>query len=223
MPAILTRTLIVCLLALPAFVCAAEPASEPKALPAPTVAPVTPAPIATAPVAAAPVAAAPADAALKAASALPTVRIGYVDFARFGTDSERGKALKNLLMTRKDKLQTKIDAKKKQIEKLKTAIETKLAAMTPPQREAKSKEFQKKLEEFQKFARASEEELFALQDKETKVLYEEIEKSAAAYGKANGFMAIAVKKELLYVGGTVETQDITDALIKALNQADLKK
>jgi len=95
--------------------------------------------------------------------------------------------------------------------------------MTPKQREAKSKEFQKKLEELQKFAQTAEEEFLALQEKETTALYETIEKAAVEHGKANGYAAIVVKKELLYVGSSVDAQDVTDALIKALNQTDKKE
>lgn len=156
-------------------------------------------------------------------SALPAAKIGYVDVTRIGVESDRGKALKALLTTRKDQLQGKVDGRKKQIEKFKASVESKIQSMTPQQREAKAREFQKKLEEFQKFAQNSEEELFKLQDRETKELYEDIEKSAVAHGKANGFAAIVVKKELLYVGSSVDAQDVTDALIKALNEAGPKK
>lgn len=156
-------------------------------------------------------------------SALPAAKIGYVDVARIGVESDRGKALKALLTTRKDQLQGKVDGRKKQIEKFKASVESKIQSMTPQQREAKAKEFQKKLEEFQKLAQTSEEELFKLQDRETKELYEDIEKSAVAHGKANGFAVIVVKKELLYVGSSVDAQDVTDALIKALNEAGPKK
>ncbi|MBI5483259.1 MAG: OmpH family outer membrane protein [Deltaproteobacteria bacterium] len=156
-------------------------------------------------------------------AAQPSAKIGYVDVTRIGVESERGKALKTLLTTRKDQLQGKVDSRKKQIEKFKASVESKIQSMTPQQREAKAKEFQKKLEEFQKFAQTSEEELFRLQDRETKELYEDIEKSAVAHGKANGFAVIVVKKELLYVGSSVDAQDVTDALIKALNEAGPKK
>jgi outer membrane protein len=95
--------------------------------------------------------------------------------------------------------------------------------MTPQQRDAKSKEFQKKLEEFQKLAQASEEELLALREKETRALYESIEQAAVEHGKANAFAAIVVKKELLYVGSSVDVQDVTDPLIKSLNLTGQKK
>jgi outer membrane protein len=116
-----------------------------------------------------------------------------------------------------------MDGKKKQLEKLKTSIEAKFASLSPAQREARSKEFQKKLEEFQKLAQESEKEFYTLQEKETGALYEAIERAAVAHGAAGGFAAIVIKKELLYVGGSVDAQDVTDALITALNLADLKK
>ncbi len=198
--------LIACFIALPSFTFAADNAVEalPVVLPPVTVS-------------------APVEALTTPAVTAQNVRIGYVDIVRIGSESERGKALKGQLTTKKDALQGKIDVKKKQIEKLKTSIEAKIATMTPPQREAKSKEFQKKLEEFQKFARASEEEFYLLQEKETKALYEVIEQSAVAHGKVNGFAAIVIKKELLYVGSSVDAKDVTDELIKALNLVDQKK
>ncbi len=206
MSAMLKRTLIACLFALPSLACAAGNTPEVKSISPQQ-----------------PPASAPVEAVLKPAAAVQTARIGYVDLARIGTESERGKAHKKLLTTKKDKLQEKINGKKKQLEKLKASIEAKIATMTPQQREAKSKEFQKKVEEFQKFAQASEEEFFAMQDKESRILYEAIEQAAEVHGKANGFSAIVVNKELLYIGSAVDVQDVTDALIKALNQADQKK
>jgi len=198
--------LIACLIALPSFVFAADNPVEAK--------PVVPVPVA---------ASAAAEPAVKPAVMTHSARIGYVDFIRIGSESEPGKAVKALLTAKKDALQGKADGKKKQLEKFKTSIEGKIATMTPAQREAKSKEFQKKVEELQKFARASEEEFYLLQEKETKALYEAIEQSAVAHGKANGFAAIVVKKELLYIDSAADTKDVTDDLIKALNQRDQKK
>jgi outer membrane protein len=208
MPIKFKRVLIVCLFAVPSLVFAAGATPEVKPIAPPQTTESAPAKPGLIP---------------GPAAAVQAVRIGYVDVARIGTESERGKGLKTLLTTRKDKLQGKIDGKKKQLDKLKASIEAKIATMTPQQREARSKEFQKKVEEFQKLAQASEEELMSLQEKETRALFEAVEQAAAAHGKTNGFAAIVVKKELLYVGSSVDAQDVTDALIAALNQADLKK
>jgi outer membrane protein len=206
MPTDIKRVLIACIIALPSFAFAAENIAEIK----------PPVPTQT-------VVSTPAEAVTKPAASTQPARIGYVDIVRIGTESERGKALKTLLTSKKDSLQGKIEGKKKALDKLKTSIEAKIATMTPKQREAKSKEFQKKVEDLQKFARASEEEFLDLQDKETKTLFDAIEQSAVEHGKANGYAAIVIKKELLYVGSSVDAQDVTDALIKALNQAGQKK
>jgi outer membrane protein len=206
MPANFKRILIACFFALPSLAWAADNAAEVN----PPVPPQT-------------AVSAPADASPKPAAAVQNVRIGYLDIARIGTESERGKALRTLLTAKKDTLQGKLDGKKKTIEKLKTSIEGKIATMTPKQREAKSREFQKKLEEFQKLAQAAEEEFLALQEKETRTLFEAIEQAAAEHGKANGYAAVVVKKEMLYVGSSVDAQDITDTLIKVLNQAGQSK
>lgn len=156
-------------------------------------------------------------------TAKQSARVGYVDIVRIGSESDRGKALKSLLEARKEQLLGKIEGKKKQLEKFKASVESKITTLTPQQREAKSKEFQKKLEEFQKFVKTSEEELFKLQEQETKVFYEDIEKAAVAHGKANDFAVIVVRKELLYVGNAVDAQDVTEALLKSLNEAGKKK
>lgn len=213
MPNKFKNLLIAIIVALPALTNAADsaPAAAPNsAVQVPSAVNAPPAPAA-------------ADKPAETAAVRQSPKLGYVDIVRVGSDSDRGKALKALLTSKKDSLQVKIDGKKKQIEKMKTSIEAKLPTMTPQQREAKSKEFQKKLEDFQKFARSSEEEFYNLQEKETKALFEEIEKAAVAYGKTNNFAVIVVKKELLYVGNEVDAQDVTDAMIKALNAAGPKK
>lgn len=206
MPNHFKTTLIACLIALPSFVFAAENATEAK--------PAAPAQTAVS---------TPAAAAPKPVTAAQSTRIGYVDIARIGTESERGKALRIRLLSSKDKLQSKIEVKKKALDKQKSSIEAKIATMTPKQREAKSREFQKKVEEFQKLVQTSEQEFIALQEKETRTLYEEIERASVEHGKANGYAAIVVKKELLYTGSSVDAKDVTDDLIKILNQTDQKK
>ena len=206
MPVNFNKVLIACLIALPSLAFAADNAAEIKPPAQPQTAVST-----------------PAETTAKPVAAFQSTRIGYVDIARIGTESERGKALRTLLTTKKDSLQGKIEGKKKSLDKLKTSIEAKIATITPKQREAKSKEFQKKVEEFQKFAQASEEEFLALQEKETGALYRAIEQSAVEHGKVNGYAAIVVKKELLYTGSSVDAQDVTDALIKALDQTAQKK
>jgi outer membrane protein len=161
------------------------------------------------------------------ATARKTTRIGFVDMPRIFNGTVRGKAVEAKLKGMKDKLQARVDAKRKQLDKLRASFEAKLPTIPPEQREAKAKEFQKefqkKVEEFQKFGKQLEEDLYTTREKETKGLYDATEQAAVAYGKANGFAVIVIKKELLYVGDDIDAQDVTDALIKALDEAARKK
>ncbi|WP_168206103.1 OmpH family outer membrane protein [Geobacter sp. FeAm09] len=157
------------------------------------------------------------------ATARQSTKLGSVDLTRIGDETAQGKAVQAKLQEKKDKLQTRIDGKRKQLDKLRAGIQAKLPSLSPAQRAAKEKEFQKKVEEFQKLGKQLEEELFSLQEKETKALYDETERAAAAYGKANGFAVIIIKKQLLYVGSDVDAQDVTDALIAAMDAAAKKK
>jgi len=50
-----------------------------------------------------------------------------------------------------------------------------------------------------------------------------MEQAAVELGKSSGYTAIVAKKEMLYVSSSVDAQDVTDALIKALDQAGQKK
>jgi outer membrane protein len=152
-----------------------------------------------------------------------TTRIGYVDMARIAEEAPAAKALQVKLKEKKDKLQARIDAKRKQLDKLRSSLEAKLPTLPQAQREAKYREFQKKVEDFQKMARESEEELLKLQENGAKTLFDEIEQVSVAYGKANGLAAVVIKKELLYIGSGVDAVDVTEAIIKALNEAGQKK
>jgi outer membrane protein len=159
----------------------------------------------------------------EAAAAHQTTRIGFVDTPRIFNETVRGKAVAAKLTGMKDKMQARVDAKRKQLDKLRASFEAKLPTFSQEQREAKGKEFQKKVEELQKLGRKLEEELNITQENETKGLYDATEQAAVAYGKANSFAVIVVKKELLYVGDSIDAQDVTDALIKAMNEAARKK
>jgi len=146
------------------------------------------------------------------------VRIGHVDLSRIGSESEPGKADRAKLMERQKKFQTQIEAKRKQLDKQRAAIEAKLSSLSPQQREAKSKEFGKKVEEFQKFGRTAEEQFQELQQEMSRTLYEKVVQAAGEYGKAKGFAAVVNKQDLLYAASGVDVQDVTDEVIKLLNQ-----
>ena len=197
--------------------------------------PAAPATPAAAPAPAAPVAA-PAQPALKPApglSLLPTAKeeakpvattkIGVVDINKVSTDTVMGKAAQAQIKAHQSKLQKQVEAKRKQLDKFKADTERQLPSLSPQQREAKSKEFQKKIEEFQKFGMKAEKELMENQQKLTKGLFEAIGKAADEQGKAKGLAAVATNRDLLYLSSTVAMVDITADIIKSLDVKGAKK
>jgi outer membrane protein len=152
-----------------------------------------------------------------------SLKLGHIDLARVNAESNAGKAGQARLEEKKKKLQAQIEAKRKQIEKLKTSIEAKIATLTPPQREAKAKEFQKKVEDFQKFGQGAENELQTLQQQIIEALYKKVEQACAEYAKSASLTVIVIKRELLYLASGVETVDVTDGVVKLMNESEPKK
>lgn len=145
------------------------------------------------------------------------VKVGYVDIAKILGESSYGSAFQSKVKEKQAKLQAQIESKRKQLDKLKSSTEAKLATMTQQQREAKAKEFQKKVDEFQKFGRNAEDELLKFQEEQQRTFYEALEKACADHGKSGGFSMIVIKKDMLYLGSGVEALDVTEAIAKLLD------
>jgi outer membrane protein len=152
---------------------------------------------------------------LKAQSA---VLVGLVDIFRVSAESDPGKAGQSKLAEKKKKLQSQAEAKRKQLDKLKESIEAQISTLPPGQREAKSKEFRKKVEEFQKFGQNAENELQKLQQELSRTLYEKIEKAATEYAKSNNLSLVIVKRDLLFQSGGVIPMDVTEGIVKLINE-----
>ena len=151
------------------------------------------------------------------------MRLGHVDIARIGTESRMAKAGQAQLADLKKKLQGQIEAKRNQLDKQKMTLEAKLKTFTPPQREAKAKEFQKKVEEFQKFGMKAEKELQSRQEEFSDKLFKAIEQASTELGKTKGLALVVIKRELLYLGSGVDAQDVTDGLISLIDGQQTKK
>ncbi len=151
------------------------------------------------------------------------LRLGYVDIGRVLAESSLGKASATQVKQKQEKLRAQALSKRKQLDKQKAAIEAQMPSLSPAQREAKSKEFQKKVENFQKFGMKLEKELQTLQEGLNQSFNEAIEKAATEYGKANSLALVVVKREMLYLSNSVDAQDVTDGIIKMMNAKWMKK
>jgi outer membrane protein len=232
MPRTSTKILLALLICtLPSLGGAAETAPaatiNKTAAPVQAVAPAAPAPAqtpsATTPTPAAPAPSVPAVPKVAEAPKPQHLRLGYIDIARVGTESNLGKASAAQAKQKQEKLQAQILSKRKQLDKQKAALEAQFPTLNPTQREAKSKEFQKKVEIFQKSGMKAEKELQTLQAGLSKSFNEAVEQAAMGYGKANGLALVVVKREMLYLSSSVDAQDVTEGIIKLMNEKWTKK
>lgn len=157
-----------------------------------------------------------------AAQPVAAPRIGVVDINKVSSESFLGKAAQHKIKAQQTKLQKQIEAKRKQLDKFKADTERQLPGLSPQQREAKSKEFQKRVAVFQKFGMNAEKELMDSQQKLMKELFEAIGQAAEELGKSKGVAAIVINRELLFVGAGVEPLDLTADLVKLLNDKEKK-
>jgi len=179
----------------------------------------TPAPVVTAPKAEAP-------AVLKSSDtpkATPSARIGYADIDKIQSESDLGKASLAQVKEKQEKLQGQIQTKEKQLSKQQDAIKAKIASMSAAQREAKAKEFQKKVDEYQKFVQNADKELQSLKIELAKKFGDALELAAQEYGKSKGLTLVVVKRELLYLANEVDTQDVSEGIIQIMNEKNRKK
>jgi len=152
-----------------------------------------------------------------------SIKIGTIDMAKIAGDSSSGKAVYAEVKAKMEKYQKQIKAKETQLKKEKSSIEAQMPTLAPIQRAAKAKEFQKKLESFQTFIQKAEKDVRSREAELLKKLYESVAKSADGYGKANGFAAIVINKELIFTGSTVEIQELTAEIIKLIDGNKGKK
>jgi len=152
----------------------------------------------------------------------PGVKIGVIDMAKIASDSSSGKAVYAKVKAKMEKLQKQVKSKETQLKKQKADIEAQMPSLAPIQRSAKANEFQKKLESFQSFIQKAEKDIRTTEAELLKNLYESVAKSAADYGKTNGFAAVVINKELLFAGSSVDIQDLTAEIIKLIDGSGKK-
>lgn len=152
----------------------------------------------------------------------PVTRLGLVDINRISAESDLGKAAQAQIKAQQTKLQKQVDSKQRQLEKAKLELERQMPALTPAQRTDKAKQFQKRVDEFQKFGMNAERGLQQTQERLTKNLLTAIEQAGSTIGKQKGLAAVVVTRELLYLASGVEVIDISEDVIRQANETTPK-
>jgi outer membrane protein len=151
-------------------------------------------------------------------AARSSFKVGYVDMMKIAEQSDAGKVAKAHFEAKMDRHKAQIETKQKLIEKQKATLEAKLPTYTPEQRAAKIKDYEKKVEELRKMLQKADKEMRPMQEELIREVYGKIEKASRDFGVVNGFSVILEKRELLYLGNGVDTEDVTAQIIAELNK-----
>ncbi len=150
------------------------------------------------------------------------VKLGSVDFRKVAVESNAGKKAAALLKEMSGKYQAKLNTKAKELEKMKKSLEENARSLSQAKLQAREKEMQKKFKEYQEFGRNAELELQKKEAELTDQIGERMLKLVKEYGSKNGYIAIVRKDTMMYTDAKYEPKDLTDEVLKLVNEADPK-
>lgn len=144
-------------------------------------------------------------------------KIAVVDVSRAIKLSDGGKKASEVLMEKK--MQGEQEARKQEeaLKKLRDSLQEKLEFLTDEAKAEKELEFQKKLTDFQRFIKDTENEIGRLEEMHTKRLFERTEKVIKSLGDDGAYDVILAAGAVLYANDAI---DLTDEVTKGLNALD---
>ena len=152
--------------------------------------------------------------------AADVAKIGVVDLQRVMETSDAGKSAQAEIKQQKDKMETDLKDKGAEIEQIRQRLEREAMVMSKESREEKEREARIKLNDFKTLQKRYRNELQQLEKRLVSQLQEDTIALVDEIGKKEGYLLIISRVGVLYSPNTI---DITDELIKRLNELYAKK
>lgn len=152
--------------------------------------------------------------------AADVAKIGVIDLQRVMEASSAGKAAQAQIKQQKDKMETDLKDKGAEIEQIRQRLEREAMVMSKESREEKEREARIKLNDFKTLQKKYRTELQRLEKRLVSQLRDDTVALVNEIGKKEGYLLIISRVGVLYSPNTI---DITDKLIKRLNESYSKK
>ena len=152
--------------------------------------------------------------------AADVAKIGVIDLQKILETSAAGKSIQAELKNEKDKMEADLQKKGTEIENIRKRLERESMVMGKEMREEKERESRIKINDFKTLQKKYRTELQKLEVQLMNQLQKDIQELVNAIGKKEGYLLIINKYGVLYSPGSI---DITDSLIKKLNEKSKKK
>ena len=144
-------------------------------------------------------------------------QIGLIDLQRCVQESQEGQKVFEVLKTRKDDLQKRLDMKEKELLDLRKGFEKQAMMLSMDAQEDRKKTIERKTRELEFLLKDSNEEMRRVQEKEQKRILKELETIIEKIGSEGKYIMILEKR----AGGVLywnKTFDLTDKIVKAYDQ-----
>lgn len=149
------------------------------------------------------------------------LKIGVMNVQKIIVSCDAGKEAKERFDKKMKELQASFKSEEDELKKMQEEIKKKSSAWSEEKKAEKVRDFQKSGRELQAKTEDARFEMKQLQDKELEPILKALEKVVEKYGKDNGYSAIMDSKNgVIYFDKKI---DISDALMKKLNEAMAKK
>jgi len=154
------------------------------------------------------------------AVAADVAKIGIVDLQRIMETSDPGKSAQAEIKKQKDKMEQELKTKGAEIEELSKQFERESMVMSKEKREEKEREGRIKLNDFKSLQKRYRSQLQNLEKRMVSGIREDVFTLVEEMGKKEGYLLIINNFSVMYSPGSI---DITDKLIKQLNDKNAKK
>ncbi len=142
------------------------------------------------------------------------VKIGLIDIQRAISDSQAGKKAREKFQAQVKKTEADLMREKNDVEKLKTDVEKKGPLMKEDDRKNLEKELQRRVLNYQRNLRDSQEELAQKERDMTTEILKDLEKVVADFGKNEKYGLILERSTILYSDSAM---DVTTKVVDLYN------
>ena len=142
------------------------------------------------------------------------LKVGVVDIQRAINECQAGKDAKKAIVKEAEKFQSLVQQRQKELQTLKETLEKQSPMLTAEARQAKEKEYQSKLRDFQRWGEDNQNEINQKRIDMEKNISIGLQKVIQKVGADEGFSFILEKNEQVVLYSS-KAMDITDRVIKA--------
>jgi outer membrane protein len=142
------------------------------------------------------------------------LKVGIVDIQKAINDCQAGKEAKKAIIKEAEKFQGLVQQRQKDLQTLKETLEKQSPMLTQDARQAKEKELQGKMRDFQRWGEDSQNEINQKRIEMEKTISVSLQKLIQKLGADEGFSLIMEKNEQIVLYAS-KALDITDRVIKA--------